>query len=1443
MIDGKESRIREALDRFKYGPGSNKMIYAGIVVTMLLFAGILFMVSRPADIVGYAVVNKENSYSDDLGLEVNSSSEEMWFVGHIGSLKSIRVSGSVGHDSNARVYIENDDRLYLVFDSSQLEKEGLDLITGLVVEDEVGSSKLEVRSELKVEKLEEFKSINNSIRVFAETDSALGIDGDSTETSADKGEVEETNIELVESNNDLEENNNIELNNPLIIQLGYNDDSSYDVDNDGVEGLDGVIDLTVEDSLVSGDKLCTKWIINNLDNNSVNIVCHGNEDCCNFINLNSVRDSWDEALYLSYGKYGAGLENVVSAQVINADYNLSVDNAYANIDYSDTKNLSAVFEPLSLEFKDICVESCSLFGFNSTVYKLIIEADGFISIDSIGYVVEEEVSDNLAVMVKEIPDIYIEENGRYVMDLSSYFGKGVSYYSPLIRDIVVINEQEGVISFVPQYGYTGSQTATIVVKGGSGLRESNEFTITVGKGVPVRNVTKNVSINLTNKAPKLVKDIPDMVIDGNYSVNLSKYFVDNEILKYSYYKVDDVLVEFKQDVAEILSSGFDGTRYMFFSANDSLRSTVSNVFKVEFGEAADENITAMVENETVQELVVVNKPVKWSKKIVLNETVSELEVDITSEATNITVKKIISNNELEIDKENIKVIDKGEEKELQEYEEEKMIEQIDSKISKLNDKKKEADDVEEVNEEISNLRNEKNSITGYAVSSSGDGLLTRFFEWLFNVDIDDSFSTTHSDSLSDQSIPPLGAVTGHAVAEVVEEDGNATLVIEEAVSEVEVEYYTPGPETFEKKISDNKKEVVVSSEIHYENILSYTSLPMEVPLEAVKIYHLVDDNQSNKGLGHQTLKEEVQIYQYDDVDNDGLVEVVYWIVPSLSNQTYEVSITVLNVQSYPTVGGNWTVEFETVGSGDLVVYGYDGTSFGYGGLDDLEFLDIRCGDDKVDVQYIVDFEDSGLPITGFVSGVDSVGGVGGVGWLMVVLLFVLLVGFVFVKRRVVSRVVYRMIGLFILCPKCNSKNLIKEDKLKNKILLKQRYSCKDCGEKFSSDSNIKFKTYPAKAVLDAISYYNKGLSLSGVCKEVGRRYKIKVSKSTVGNWVKEFKELCSYNRIRKASKVEGEMIVSKVFNHLQTYVYMYHKDKVKRFVNRYFAGIRDYLKRVVSDCPDSMFVSSDSLRCSKVRISDDVDVKVKDNAACKLASLAVKAASNNYQRHSTIQKFMVANDTSTIGVEVPVWMTADEVGKYGFLDKVEKGKNITGHIDLLQIRYGRIYVLDYKPGAGKEDMEKVVSQLFMYALALSERTGVWLRNIRCAWFDSSGYYEFDPNEIVLKKGIPSAERKKYRSDDSSSSYYTDVKFHSKYVKNDKVRSWELGGVETNIELVKNSNHKTSNKQFDKGFGHQTLDDSKYQHQDSGRNLEVEEEVQHQDIGQSQHQDSGRSSTP
>ncbi|MFH1443614.1 MAG: right-handed parallel beta-helix repeat-containing protein, partial [Candidatus Micrarchaeota archaeon] len=52
------------------------------------------------------------------------------------------------------------------------------------------------------------------------------------------------------------------------------------------------------------------------------------------------------------------------------------------------------------------------------------------------------------------------------------------------------------------------------------------------------------------------------------------------------------------------------------------------------------------------------------------------------------------------------------------------------------------------------------------------------------------------------------------------------------------------------------------------------------------------------------------------------------------------NITILNVQSYPAVGGDWIVRFTTTGSAPLTVTAIDGTEFGT----DLEFKSIMCGE-------------------------------------------------------------------------------------------------------------------------------------------------------------------------------------------------------------------------------------------------------------------------------------------------------------------------------------------------------------------------------------------------------------------------------------------------------------------------------------------------------------------
>ncbi len=59
-----------------------------------------------------------------------------------------------------------------------------------------------------------------------------------------------------------------------------------------------------------------------------------------------------------------------------------------------------------------------------------------------------------------------------------------------------------------------------------------------------------------------------------------------------------------------------------------------------------------------------------------------------------------------------------------------------------------------------------------------------------------------------------------------------------------------------------------------------------------------------------------------------------------------VDLNILNLQSYPTTGGYWTVRFTTTGSADLRVEGSNGTIYGV----DLEFESLMCGDKVINVE-------------------------------------------------------------------------------------------------------------------------------------------------------------------------------------------------------------------------------------------------------------------------------------------------------------------------------------------------------------------------------------------------------------------------------------------------------------------------------------------------------------
>jgi hypothetical protein len=73
---------------------------------------------------------------------------------------------------------------------------------------------------------------------------------------------------------------------------------------------------------------------------------------------------------------------------------------------------------------------------------------------------------------------------------------------------------------------------------------------------------------------------------------------------------------------------------------------------------------------------------------------------------------------------------------------------------------------------------------------------------------------------------------------------------------------------------------------------------------------------------------------------------------------------------------------------------------------------------------------------------------------------------------------------------------------------------------------------------------------------------------------------------------------------------------------------------------------------------------------------------------------------------VPIYLTPEDFAYFeahGFTFPFGE-QPITGHIDFVQLRSGFLHILDYQPDAAKE--RHAVTQLTMYAMALSRRTGI-----------------------------------------------------------------------------------------------------------------------------------------
>jgi hypothetical protein len=302
-----------------------------------------------------------------------------------------------------------------------------------------------------------------------------------------------------------------------------------------------------------------------------------------------------------------------------------------------------------------------------------------------------------------------------------------------------------------------------------------------------------------------------------------------------------------------------------------------------------------------------------------------------------------------------------------------------------------------------------------------------------------------------------------------------------------------------------------------------------------------------------------------------------------------------------------------------------------------------------------------------------------------------------------------------ICPRCGGPG-IKAGTRNTRQGRIQKFYCRICRRHFGA-SPIPRRQYSAAAILGAVTSYNLGRTLENTRAHVAKHARVKVPTSTIHAWIGQFSSVCTFTKLRKKFSLSpDEVIHSKTFDHKQEYKFAFHRLKTNLLCKHQFPQIRRYLWHISEHCPNDLFQRSDGARCSDGNLPHlALRLVRKDTNAVSLAKLGLLLAKRSRDRHQAIQSFMLVNDSATVAVEVPVYLHPHEA------PDLELTGALTGHIDVLQIRGNRVWILDYKPEAKREKRAKY--QIYLYARALSVRTGIPLSRFALAYFDDKDYFE------------------------------------------------------------------------------------------------------------------------
>src|SRR5216684_9043205 len=151
------------------------------------------------------------------------------------------------------------------------------------------------------------------------------------------------------------------------------------------------------------------------------------------------------------------------------------------------------------------------------------------------------------------------------------------------------------------------------------------------------------------------------------------------------------------------------------------------------------------------------------------------------------------------------------------------------------------------------------------------------------------------------------------------------------------------------------------------------------------------------------------------------------------------------------------------------------------------------------------------------------------------------------------------------CVRCSSKFTIKKGRRQNRYRILQVFQCGECLYKFTAAAG-KNKTYPPRVILETVSTYNLGNSISDAQRLIRKRLHVDIPEGTIRSWIRAHKPLTTYARLRalgrKLFDVDA-MTRSFLLRHKQVYRFQLHRAKLELLLQNarhcHLAPAKDYL--------------------------------------------------------------------------------------------------------------------------------------------------------------------------------------------------------------------------------------------------------------------------------------------